>query len=297
MELRGVLGPVVTPFQSALGEVNINAFTHNVRAHMTAGLHGVVVAGSTGEAALLDDVERIRLVEAARREVPSDRLLLAGVGVESTRATVRLAQQAAAAGADAVLVVSPHYYTSAMTARALLDHFHRVADESPVPVVLYNIPKYVGFTIAPTLVGELAEHKNIIGIKDSSGDIDLLTVYINKQTDAFSVLTGSGSLFCSSLQSGARGGILAVALFAPELTLSIYRSIMDGDLPSAASLQARLTPMATEIVGTMGVPGVKSAMDAIGLAGGPVRAPLLPLSQPEGRRVRALLREGITAAV
>ncbi|MDE3216833.1 MAG: dihydrodipicolinate synthase family protein, partial [Gemmatimonadota bacterium] len=194
MNLSGIFGPVVSTFDAKSGELDLEAFEANVRAHVAAGLRGLVVAGSTGEAALLDDDERAAMVERARATVPGDRLLIVGAGAESTRATVRRCRDAGAAGADAVLVVSPHYYTAAMTADALLGHFRRVADESPVPVILYNIPKYVGFTISPSVVTELSTHGNIVGIKDSSGDRDLMTVYVNTQGRNFAVLTGSGSL-------------------------------------------------------------------------------------------------------
>lgn len=296
MELSGILGPVVSTFHATSGELDLAAFEANARAHMAAGLHGLVVAGSTGEAVLLDEAERIFLIETARRAMPRDRLLIAGTGAEATRTTVRRCREAAEAGADAVLVVSPHYYTAAMTADALLGHFRRVADESPVPVILYNIPKYVGFTISPSIVTELATHGNIVGIKDSSGDRDLISVYVNAQGRNFSVLTGSGSLLQASLDAGARGAILAVALFAPALSLAVYDAMSAGDDRAAAAAQARLEPLAAGIVGALGVAGVKAALDAVGLQGGPVRSPLRPLRKADLARVRALLAEGALAA-
>jgi dihydrodipicolinate synthase/N-acetylneuraminate lyase len=296
IDLRGVLGPVVTTFDAATGELDLAAFEDNLRAHFDAGLHGVVVAGSTGEAVLLDEREREQLVECARKVTPRDRLLLVGAGAESTRTVIRRARHAAAAGADAILVVSPHYYTAAMTSDALLAHFRRVADESPVPVVLYNIPKYVGFTISPAIVTELAGHPNIVGIKDSAGDRDLMTVYVNAQRQSFSVLTGSGTLYQTSLGMGARGGILAVALFAPALSLAVYSAMRTGDVATADAAQASLASLAATIVGKLGVPGVKAALDVAGLHGGPVRPPLQPLSRRELDDVRALLTERSLAA-
>ncbi len=296
MVLKGILAPVVSTFDRASGELDLDAFSANVRAHLAAGLHGIVVAGSTGEAVLLDETERGRLVEAARAVTPRDRLLLAGAGAESTRVTLQRARQAAAAGADAVLVVSPHYYTAAMTADALLGHFRRVADESPIPVVLYNIPKYVGFTISPSIVTELASHRNIIGIKDSSGDRDLMSVYVNAQRRDFAVLTGSGAQLHAALGAGAVGGILAVALFAPELSLAVYERALARDDAAAAAAQVRLALLASTIVASLGVAGVKAAMDAVGLHGGPVRSPLRPLSALDAAKVRELLAQGVLAA-
>lgn len=291
VKLHGVLGPVVTTFQSAVGDVDRVAFANNVRAHIQAGLHGIVVTGSTGEAALLDEQERAQLVEAARAEIPSDRLLLVGTGAESTRTCLRLTRQAAERGASAVLVVAPHYYGSAMSAEALSTHYRRIADESPVPVVLYNIPKYMHFSIAPTLVTELATHGNVIGIKDSSGDLALISAYINAQSERFSVLTGSATTAQGALEAGARGGILAAGLFAPELSLDLYAAVARGDKATATALQARLKPLGARVVGEMGVAGVKAAMDQVGLRGGPVRSPLLPLPNAGVAEVAQLLRE------
>jgi 4-hydroxy-2-oxoglutarate aldolase len=288
--LRGVFAPVVTPFDARTGDLDRAAFERNLHAHVRAGLHGVVVAGSTGEAALLDEGERATLVAAARAVLPPDRLIVAGTGAESTRAAVRLAIQAAEAGADAVIVVAPHYYGDGMTVAALSTHYVRIADESPIPVVLYNIPKYMHFALPPAVVAELAAHGNVVGIKDSSGDLELLEAYLGAQSDDFRVLTGSGSSFAPSLERGAAGGILAVATFAPGLALEAYEASLRGDTDAARAAQARLGPLASQIVGALGVPGVKAALDHVGLAGGAPRPPLMPLSGAELERVERLLR-------
>lgn len=290
LSLRGIFAPVITPFSES-GELDRAAFEHNVRAHVQQGLRGVVVGGSTGEAPLLDERERASLVEWARPLVTGDRLVLAGVGAESTRTTLAYAKQAAQRGADGVLVVAPHYFGTAMTEDALRAHYLRVADESPVPVVLYNIPKYMHFKLSPSLVAELAPHENVVGIKDSSGDRDLLNMYLPAQSDTFTVVTGSGQLWRTALEMGSRGGILAVSLFAPALSLSIFDAANRRDAATADALQSRLTPLAKEIVGDMGIAGVKAAMDCVGLRGGAPRAPLLPLGRTARDRVRQLLRD------
>jgi dihydrodipicolinate synthase/N-acetylneuraminate lyase len=291
VKLHGVLAPVVTTFQASNGELDRAAFVANLRAHLEAGVEGVVVAGSTGEAALLDERERSVLIEAAREVLPGDRLLLAGTGAESTRAALRLTKQAAQRGVSAVLVVAPHYYSGAMTAQALSAHYRAIADDSPVPVVLYNIPKYMHYSLTPTLVMELAAHENIIGIKDSSGDLELLAAYINAQSERFTVLTGNASTFAPALAAGARGGILAVALFATALTIGIYEAEQRADRKAATDLQARLKPLGTRIVGELGVPGVKRAMDLVGLAGGVVRSPLQSVSQSDASAIAGLLQD------
>jgi 4-hydroxy-2-oxoglutarate aldolase len=288
--LRGVLAPVVTPFDGGTGELDLGGFEQNLRAHARAGLQGVVLAGSTGEAALLDERERAALVASARAALPSERLVIAGAGAESTRTAVRLATQAAHEGADAVIVVAPHYYGEAMTSPALSAHYRRIADESPVPILLYNVPKYMHFSLPPTVVEELAAHGNVVGIKDSSGDLELLAAYLAAQSEDFRVLTGNGASFAQALAKGAPGGILAVSTFAPGLALEVYESSLRGDASVALAAQERLAPLATQIVGALGVPGVKAALDDVGLVGGAPRPPLLPLRGTDRERVSALLR-------
>lgn len=290
----GVMGPLATPFK-ADESLDVPGFEANIRAHLAAGLHGVLVAGSTGEAALLDEAERRQLIEAARRLVPSDRILLAGTGAESTRQCIARCRDAAAAGADAVLVVSPHYYSSAMTPAALSAHFQRVADQSPVPVLLYNIPKYAHFRLEPELVAALSRHGNIAGMKDSAGDMSYFARYLESQADTFDVLTGHGGTFATALQLGAQGGILAVALFAPDLSLEVWNAAREGRFDDSETAQQPLIPMAAEIVARMGVPGVKAAMDRVGLTGGHVRLPLLPLLAADLARVDDLI-SGVTVS-
>jgi dihydrodipicolinate synthase/N-acetylneuraminate lyase len=178
-----------------------------------------------------------------------------------------------------------------MTPAALEAHYRRVADESPLPVLLYNIPKYMHFALEPDLVARLSTHENIVGMKDSAGDLGRLAGYVQSQCDDFTVLTGHGGSFHQALELGVRGGILAIALFAAELTLDIYERHNAGDRDASAESQRAATPLAAEIVGRMGVAGVKAALDRVGLRGGPVRAPLLALGAEDAERVDTLLRD------
>jgi 4-hydroxy-2-oxoglutarate aldolase len=210
---------------------------------------------------------------------------------------VRLARQAAERGADAVIVVTPHYYgESAMTPAALAAHYRRIADESPVPVVLYNIPKYTHFALDAALVRDLAAHENVVGIKDSSGDLGLLSGYLAAQSNDFRVVTGHGASLRTALERGASGGILGVSLFAPGLTVETYEAAQRGDVAAAMRAQERLSPLASHIVGGLGVPGVKAALDAVGLFGGAPRSPLLPLRAPDRERVAVWLAAAELAA-
>jgi 4-hydroxy-2-oxoglutarate aldolase len=295
-KLEGVFAPLVTNFYARTGELDVASFAANVRSHLAAGLSGVLVAGSTGEAALLDLDERAALVDVARELTPKDRWLLVGTGAESTRTCLRQTEDAAKRGADAVLVVAPHYYGPAMTGPALMQHYSRLADESPVPVILYNIPKYMHFALAPQLVAELAQHENVIGMKDSSGNRELLASYLNAASDSFAVVVGSAQLFHHALMSGATGGILAASMFAPAIALEIYESHRRGDHAAAEAAQARFTPLGAKIVGELGVAGVKAAMDRVGLHGGALRSPLQPLDETQSAVVDELLRSELVGA-
>lgn len=298
LNLRGVIAPVVTTFGDRDEAVNLDPFATNLRAYAAARLSGVVVCGSTGEAALLSEEERRSLVETCGREMPSDMTLIVGTGAESTRQCVQRCRVASEHGAHAVLVVAPHYYSSAMTPAALEAHYLRVADESPLPVLLYNIPKYMHFALEPALVARLSTHENIVGMKDSAGDLTRLAGYLQSQREDFTVLTGHGGSFAEALELGVKGGILAISLFAQELTLEIYDRNVGGDLEASREAQRMVKPLAAEIVGRMGVAGVKAAMDRIGLSGGRVRMPLMALSPEDEARVDVLLRDSrVTATV
>ena len=287
-QLAGVLAPITTPFDSATGEVAPVHLRHNVTRLLEAGLDGVVVAGSTGESALLDADEQRRMVGWVREVLPDGRWLLAGTGGESTRQAVALTRAAAAEGADAVLVRPPGYFSGGLSPASLADYFRAVADASPVPVLVYNIPKYTHLVIAPGLLQQLVLHSNIVGVKDSSGDAKNLAAYRDAAPD-WSVFVGSGSLLYQALELKCDGGILAVACFAAALAAQVYVAFQAGDRTGAGKLQERLGPLDQEVVGRLGPAGVKAAMDAVGLYGGPVRPPLAPVAASDRARVTKLV--------
>ncbi len=294
--LNGIFAPLATTF-AANGDIDTTAFASNIRAHLDAGLSGVVIAGSTGEAALLDESERSSLIEVARDAVPKSKLVIVGAGAESTRYAIRLARNAAARGADAVLVVAPHYYSAAMTSDVLLKHYRAVADASPIPVILYNIPKYMHFALPQQVVMELAKHPNIIGIKDSSGNREIMAGFVEATSASFSVISGSGALLQYALGLGATGGILGVSLFAPSLALEIYSAMRRGDLAAATHAQERIAPLHMKIVAELAVAGVKAALDATGLKGGALRSPLQALNAAERAEVTSLVKAAQLSAV
>jgi len=280
--------PATSSF-TASGEIDRAAFQRNLDAHLAYGMDGVLVGGSSGESALLENDDRRLLLALARERVPQDKWLIAGIGSESTRLTIQRAKDAKEAGANAVLVISPHYFLKRMTEPALLTHFRAVADASPLPVLLYNMPAYSHIVLSPAFVQEMARHDNVIGMKDSAGNIPVLQQYLEAQNDQFKVLTGSGGTVVPALAAGASGAILAIALYAGPMVRRMVDLFRAGDRDAAAALQATLAPLAMDIAGAMGPAGIKAAMDLVGLSGGPTRAPLLPVSAEELETIRTRL--------
>ena len=287
--LGGVFAATVTPFD-VNGTLDRDAARRNVRALLDAGLHGVLLAGSTGEAALLDQTERDGLLQAVRDEVPSSRFLLMGVGTESTRHTIARAKHAATLGADAVLVVAPHYFTALMTPAAQKAHYLAVADASPVPVVLYSVPAFMHYALDTDVVCELAAHANIIGIKDSSGNAEWRNGYLRARSATFAVMTGHAPSLSQALGDGCAGAVLAAACIAPKLALAVARGVGLGHPEDAADAQNGLRRLAMEVAATYGVPGLKAGVDAAGMLGGAPRSPLLPL----GDEARAVVRQVVS---
>ncbi len=274
MSLRGVIPPLVTPFH-ADGALDLASFEANVEALCLHGLAGFLVLGSNGEAASLEAEERRALVAAARRRAPG-RFLLAGTGLESTRATVAATREAADLGADAALVLTPHFYKSRMTEEALRRHFEAVADASPIPVYLYSVPAFTGLAWPPGLAPALAAHPRIAGMKESSGDVGLMGRLVSSVPPSFEVACGSAPVLYPALCVGAAGGIVAVANCAPRPAVALFEAFAAGDHPRARRLQAALLPLAAAVTTGHGVAGLKRAMGLAGLRGGEVRAPLLP---------------------
>jgi len=276
-----------TPFKD--GEVDPAAIRGNIRHWIAAGLGGVVALGTNGEASLLDDDECDLVVQTARAEVPDDRTLIAGVGRESTRATIAATRRAAAAGADAVLVRTPSFYRAHVSMAALVVHYTAVADASPVPVLLYNYAAFTGVNMAPETVGRLAAHPNIAGIKETSTDGAQFAELAGAVPDRFSVLAGSAPGAYTALCAGAAGAILAVACVRPQLCLQLRSLVLDGRHADALAIQQRLTPLARAVTTGFGIAGLKAALDLSGLKGGDPRPPLGPLSSDAIEKVRTLL--------
>ncbi|PYR91601.1 MAG: dihydrodipicolinate synthase family protein, partial [Acidobacteria bacterium] len=246
---------MVTPFDET-GMVRYDAFERNVEEYLKAGLEGYLVLGSNGESVYLEHSEKLKLIEAARKRIPSSMTLLAGTGVESTRATIELTKQAAERGVDAVLVKNPFYFKSQMTFDVYLNHYTAVAEASPVPVIIYNVPVFTGVPLQSRLVIELAKHPNIGGLKDSSGDVKLISEVV-WNTDKFPVLAGAAPTLFPAMAAGARGGIVAIACAAPKAALSLYRAFAAGDYKKAGVIQRIIAPAAGAVTERYGIAGLK----------------------------------------
>jgi 4-hydroxy-2-oxoglutarate aldolase len=324
MLIEGVFAAVTTPF-NADEKLYLRKLEANMNRYSRSLLAGMLVLGSTGEAVMLDDAESLDVLRVAAGASVPEKVLIAGVSRESVKATVHMTEAAARFGYDAVLVRTPVYYTSNNSGKAILHYFRCVADRSPLPVLLYNIPAYVPYQMPADMVGQLAMHPNICGIKDSSGSMERVRSYIEAGKSAprrtvtvtpifeavtprmltaapasfktrskeigFQVLTGSASSFLESLEAGASGGILGFAACAPQACQEIYLAWKEHDHKLANEKQQKITAANQRILGQLGLNGVKYACDFNGYFGGRARAPLLPLRATEKAEIETLLAE------
>lgn len=288
--LRGILLPTTTPFHPN-GEILTSAIRANLKKWSTRGVAGFVVLGSTGERVHLDEREYLQVIEVSRAAVNDDLAFIAGAGQQGTLATINEIRKAAGAGADAVLVITPHYYRSAMNQETLRGYYIAVADASPVPVLLYSMPALTGIKIEPETIARLSEHPNIAGVKDSSNDVAGFAETVRLCPGDVAVMTGNGTVLLDTLQAGATGGILAVGCVVPEVCNEIFRAFNNGDTERASALQAKLTPLAAAVTTRFGISGLKAALGLAGYEGGVVRAPLPGHDRTAHREIAALYQE------
>jgi 4-hydroxy-2-oxoglutarate aldolase len=291
ISLSGVFPPVPTPFDAA-GDVNHRALSGNLERLNQYDLTGYVLLGSNGEAGYLTVEEKLRILETARQAIPADKLLIAGTGCESTRQTIALTNRAAQVGADAALLLTPHYYGGKMTPDALVHHYQTVAEAVSIPVLLYTVPKFTHVDIDAATIARIASHPNVIGIKDTGGNMAKMADTVRLTGPDFQVLAGSAGFFLTSLIVGAVGGILALSNIASQKCLDIYNLFKAGRLDEAAELQRRMVPVNAAITARFGIAGLKAALEMLGYYGGPVRSPLLDLTEGERQALRDILVEG-----
>lgn len=288
VRLNGIFPPMPTVFDAS-GDVDAAAIRFNVERWMRTDLIGVLALGSNGEAPMLDDDECDRVVASAREVMPRSRTLLAGTGRESTRQTIAASRRAAAQGADAVLVRTPSFFKGQMTNDALTAHYTAVADASPVPVVLYNMPTVTGVTLIPHVVATLAQHENIIGIKETSVELERLGQFVAGAPKGFTVLCGAAPVIYPALVSGAGGGILAAANVVPSLFTQLHAAATSGRHDVALRLQQAVTHFARLVTAVHSIAGLKVAMDIAGYRGGAPRAPLAAVSEKGVAEIRTAL--------
>jgi 4-hydroxy-tetrahydrodipicolinate synthase len=290
LDLKGIVPPLVTPFDQA-GAVRYDAFERNIEKYIEAGIDGFLVAGSTGESVYLEHSEKLKLTESARKRIPSSKMLLAGTGCESTQATIELTKEVADRGVDAVLVKNPFYYKSQMSFDVYMAHYTAVADASPVPVIVYNVPVFTGVPLESRLVIELAKHPNIRGMKDSSGDVKLISETVwNTDPARFSVVAGRGATLLHTMVAGARGGIVALVCAAPGAMLALYRAYVSGDHKKADAIQRIIAPAANAVTSKHGISGLKYAMELEGFEPGVPRRPLLPVKTAQQEDLQQIFR-------
>ncbi|MGQ9626688.1 MAG: dihydrodipicolinate synthase family protein [Anaerolineae bacterium] len=289
-KLEGVFSPIPTPFTPE-GELNEEALISNLEKWNAFPL-GYIVLGSTGEFVHLCWEEKCRTLAAARRAIPQEKWFIAGAGCQSSIETLAMIEEAAGAGADAAMVINPSYYKGQMTDSVLADYYLYLAEKSPIPIIIYNLPQSTGIDLSARLVAELSSHPNIIGLKDSSGNLVKMGEMIRLVDPSFTVLAGSASFFFPALALGARGGVLALANIAPAQSVEIYRLFKEGEFEQGRALHLKMLPVNAAITTRWGIGGLKAAMDMLGFYGGPPRPPLPSLTDGQKEELRAVLREG-----
>lgn len=289
ISLSGVFPPIPTPFK-ANEDIDFDHLQSNLERWNKEPLNGYVVGGSNGEFVFLTVEERVEVVHAARQAIPHDRLLIAGSGMESTRETIDLTRRMAQAGADVAIIVTPNYYKARMNIAALEHYFRQVADASPIPVMLYSVPANTGLDLPAPAAINLAMHPNIIGMKDSGGDVTKIGFMAHETRDAeFQIVAGSAGFFLGVLSIGAVGCVAALANIAAGKLAQLLDCFKRGDIDAARAIQLPLIEANMAVTSHFGVPGLKAAMAMLGYYGGPVRSPLMPLAKDEEETLRRIL--------
>lgn len=290
LKLNGIFPPLPTSFNENEGLAPLK-IKENIEKLSKYDLTGFLVLGSNGELVHLTDKEKITVYEIAREVIPNDKIMIAGTGGQSTRETMMLVNEAAKAGADAALVLNPFYYKGLLTSDALVYHFNSVADSSSIPILIYNMPANSGIDIDAETILKISKHENIIGLKDSGGNVTKIGTVIANVKPGFQVLAGSAGFLLPALSIGAVGGINALANIAPIQCLDIINKFASKKFEEAKFSQLKIIELNTAITRKWGVPALKYAMDYLGLYGGPARKPLLPLNNNIKLKIEKLIKK------
>lgn len=285
---HGIYTPIVTPFKKN-EEIDYDKMKHNLERWGKTDLDGIVVLGSNGEFVYLSLEEKLELVQFVIDHFNEDKKVIVGTGCESTKETIQLSNKMADLGADAVLVLPPHYFKGGMKEEVLYQHFVDVANESKAPVMLYNMPRNTGIHLSVSLVASLAKHPNIVGIKDTSGNIVQITEIVRDTDDDFAVFAGNAGYLLPALSVGARGATLALANILPEDCCKLVALFKEGRMEEAKALQLKMMEPNFTVTGKWGIPALKVALDLLGYQGGEPRRPLRPLSEEKRQILKDLL--------
>lgn len=280
---EGIYTPIVTPFTDT-EEIDYEKMYHNLERWSRTDLAGIVVLGSNGEFVFLSLDEKLKLAKDVIEHFNKDKKVIVGTGCESTKETIDLSKRASEMGADAVLVLPPHYYKGAMNDEVLYRHYVDIGDESPVPVFVYNMPGNTGINLSSSLVARLSQHRNIVGIKDTSGSIVQLSELVRDTQGDFAVFPGNAGYLFPALAVGAKGATLALANILPQDCCKLFSLFKEGRMDEAQALQLKMLEINALVTARLGVPALKAAMDMLGYQGGKPRRPLRPLPE-EGRKL------------
>jgi 4-hydroxy-2-oxoglutarate aldolase len=281
---KGIFPPLATPFVD--DSISAEKFKENIHKYNEFDLAGYVILGTSGESPLLSTEESEKLVQAGKEAAAEGKKIIVGTGLESTKMTLEFTNRIADLGIDAAMIRTPSYFKSRMSREAIKKHFLLLADQSKVPVLIYNNPRVLGVAVDSKLLIELSKHPNIAGIKDSSGDLSFLAETIPHLDPHFSFLVGSGGVILPGLKLGATGGILAIADVAPAQCAELYKLHSEGKMEDALKLQLDLAPLNRAVVQVFGIPGLKYSLDMVGYYGGPCRLPLLSLDDESKKEMK-----------
>jgi 4-hydroxy-2-oxoglutarate aldolase len=289
LSLAGIFPPVVTPFQKE--ELAPKRLADNLEKWNKYDLAGYVVLGSNGENVMLTDQESLQVVETVVKNTPKDRKIIVGAGRESTRNTLSFIREVSQIGGDAVLLVTPHYYIDDMKEASIQKYYQEVAEDSSLPIILYNVPKFTGLEIPVRVIARLSQHPNIIGIKDSSGNLTYQQSILSLGLKDFQLLTGSANTLMASLMMGAVGGILALANIAPRQCIQIYQHVLNKEFELARELQLEVIRLNQLTTGIYGIGGLKYALDQAGFYSGLPRSPLRSPDETGRQEIDAELKK------
>ena len=291
-KINGVIPPMITPFGEK-GELDSKAFVSNIEKWNKDSLAGYLVIGSNSETAYLNEKEKLELVKLTVEHAKKGRLIMVGSGLESARETIKLTNKCAKLGAHCALILTPFYYGSSMDSKAMIRFYTEVADNSSIPILIYNVTKFTHVNIGADAVAELSRHKNIVGMKDSNGDVPQLATFLRVADPSFQVITGTYSAFYPALAMGITATISAMANCCPNEIAETQNLYNAGKLKESFALYQRMFPVNTAVTGTFGIAGLKYACDYLGYSGGHVRNPLADLNALQQEQLKSILDKAL----